>query len=246
MNNRRIFILAIIITLISIGIVIYAANKQPVDAKIIAYTADPASQEIGFYWRDDSSRVIGSIANLKTLVESRNRELLFAVNGGMFDPQFAPQGLYVENGKTIKPLDTSQGHDNFYLMPNGVFYITNDNKAVVCKTADYEDKGQIKYATQSGPMLVIDGEIHPAFRQGSHNIHVRNGVGILPDGRVLFAMSRIRINFYELALYFKSRGCRNALYLDGFVSRTYLPQEGCTGTEGNLGVMIGITRPASK
>jgi uncharacterized protein YigE (DUF2233 family) len=97
-------------------------------------------------------------------------------------------------------------------------------------------------STQSGLMLIIDGEIHPAFKEGSSSLYVRNGVGILPDNRIVFAMSREAVNFYSFANYFKSLGCRNALYLDGFVSRTYLPEKDWTQLDGNFGVMIGVTK----
>jgi uncharacterized protein YigE (DUF2233 family) len=90
-------------------------------------------------------------------------------------------------------------------------------------------------------MLVIDGKIHPEFKEGSKNVNIRNGVGILPDNRIVFAMSKSEINFYDFANYFKSLGCKNALYLDGFVSRTYLPEQNWTQTDGNFGVIIGVT-----
>jgi len=243
MSNNKFFFLAVIATFLSMSIIIFAANQRPADEKIISYIADPESQEITLYWKNDSNAIIGSIANLKTHIESKNRELAFAMNGGMFDADFCPQGLYIEKARTLKPLDKSSGDGNFYLEPNGVFYITTDNKAVICKTKDFADDGNIKYATQSGPMLVIDGKLHPAFTDGSKNIHIRNGVGILPDGKVVFAISEIRMNFYDFASYFKSLGCKNALYLDGFVSRAYIPEKGRLQTDGNLGVMIAVTSP---
>ena len=99
----------------------------------------------------------------------------------------------------------------------------------------------IMYATQSGPMLVINNNIHPVFVKGSKNLHVRNGVGVLPDGKLLFAMSKDVITLYDFAEFFKSHGCKNALYLDGFVSRTYLPKEKWEQLDGNFGVIIGET-----
>jgi uncharacterized protein YigE (DUF2233 family) len=108
-------------------------------------------------------------------------------------------------------------------------------------TGQFLKKEMIKYATQSGPMLIIDGQIHPAFKAGSTNVNIRNGVGILPDGRVIFAMSKTAVNFYDFANYFKSLDCKNALYLDGVVSRTYLPERNWIQTDGDFGVIIGIT-----
>ena len=84
--------------------------------------------------------------------------------------------------------------------------------------------------------------MHPRFNKGSANVHIRNGVGILPDGNILFAMSKEKVNFYDFASYFRQKGCKNALYLDGFVSRTYLPSKGWRQFEGNFGVIIGETK----
>lgn len=48
------------------------------------------------------------------------------------------QGLYIENGVLQLPVDTTSGPGNFYLKPNGIFYITQDNRAVVCPTVDFK------------------------------------------------------------------------------------------------------------
>jgi uncharacterized protein YigE (DUF2233 family) len=88
---------------------------------------------------------------------------------------------------------------------------------------------------------LVDGKIHSSFKQGSSNLNIRNGVGILPDGRVVFAMSKAGVSFYDFAEYFKNLGCRDALYLDGFVSRTYCTEKNWMQTDGNFGVIIGVT-----
>jgi uncharacterized protein YigE (DUF2233 family) len=139
------------------------------------------------------------------------------------------------------PLDTTSGTGNFYLKPNGVFYVTTLDQPVVCTTSAFVNDGSIRYATQSGPMLLVDGKIHPAFKAGSTNLNIRNGVGILPDNTIIFAMSKKEINFYDFASYFRRLGCNDALYLDGFVSRTYLPEKNWIQTDGNFGVIIGVT-----
>ncbi len=90
-------------------------------------------------------------------------------------------------------------------------------------------------------MLVIDNVIHSVFNEGSKNLNIRNGVGILENGNLVFVMSKNEINFYDFAFYFKKLGCKNALYLDGYVSRTYLPEENWIQTDGNFGVIIGVT-----
>ncbi|WP_245843697.1 phosphodiester glycosidase family protein [Niastella vici] len=127
-----------------------------------------------------------------------------------------------------------------------MFYITTANVPAICKTEDFVNKGNVKYATQSGPLLVINGTINPAFKEGSTNVNIRNGVGILPNNEVVFAMSKGEVNFFDFAGYFKKMGCRYALYLDGFVSRTYLPEKDWTQTDGNFGVIIGVTEVKGK
>ncbi|HEV7230206.1 MAG TPA: phosphodiester glycosidase family protein, partial [Bacteroidia bacterium] len=171
----------------------------------------------------------------------KHQTLLFATNGGMYKPDNSPQGLFIQSGKVLAKLDTASGSGNFYLKPNGVFYITSGKQAFICNTSSFKDSGQVLFATQSGPILVIDGKIHSGFTRGSKNLNIRNGVGILPDNRIVFAMSKEPISFYDFANYFKSLGCKNALYLDGFVSRTYLPEKKWEQTDGNFGVIIGVT-----
>lgn len=214
--------------------------QDAIDDQILSYTVDTKTQDLQLYWKNDRGEILKTIQNLKSYVESKNATLVFAMNAGMFKKDFSPQGLFIQNQKTFAVLDTANGKGNFYLKPNGVFYLTTDNIPFVCKTTDFLNNGKIKYATQSGPMLVIDGQIHVAFKEGSTNLNIRNGVGILPNNKVVFAMSKKEINFYDFAKYFQSLGCQNALYLDGFVSRTYLPEKKWIQTDGNFGVMIGV------
>ena len=208
------------------------------DRKIISYTVDLQKQDIGFYWKDDSGHIFRSIQHLKEYLERRHKKLVFAMNGGMFKTDHSPQGLYIQQGALLAPLDTSSGNGNFYMKPNGVFYITTGNKAVVCPTEEFKNSAQVKFATQSGPLLLINGAVHPSFRAGSANVNLRNGVGIISEHQLLFAMSVEPINFYDFAEYFRQNGCQNALYLDGFVSRTYLPEKKCIQTDGDFGVII--------
>lgn len=230
-----------LLLLLTAVLIVFTTTQNSIDDQILAYTVDTKTQNLQLYWKNDHGETFKSIQNLKTYVERKNLTLTFAMNGGMFNKNFSPQGLFIQNKKTLAVIDTADGNGNFYLKPNGVFYVTTDNISFVCKTINFLDNGSIKYATQSGPMLVIDGQIHPAFKDGSTNLNIRNGVGILPDNKVVFAMSKKEINFYDFAKYFQSLGCKNALYLDGFVSRAYLPEKKWAQTDGNFGVIIGVT-----
>jgi len=241
MKSARIIIFSFALILTTTVILSYKYSQN--DDRFITYAVNPKKQELKLYWKSEKGENFRSIQNLKSWLQKNKKGLVFAMNGGMYKADNSPQGLFIENQETLSLLDTSSGGGNFYLKPNGVFYITTDNVPVICPTRDFKDNGEIKYATQSGPMLVIDGQIHPAFKEGSTNLNIRNGVGILPDGRVIFVMSKKEINFYDFANYFKSLGCKNALYLDGLVSRTYLPEKEWTQTDGNFGVVIGVTIP---
>jgi len=240
-NRNRIYIFTTLTILAIAGLIAFGQTKPKTDQRFISYTLDAKKQDLKFYWKDDSQQIFKSISNLKSWLDTKNKDLKFAMNGGMFKKDNSPHGLYIENHKTLSLLDTTSGNGNFYLKPNGVFYITTDNLPVIIKTTDFQNLANIKYATQSGPMLVIDGQIHSAFKEGSTNLNIRNGVGILPNNKIIFAMSKKEINFYDFANYFKSLGCKNALYLDGFVSRTYLPEQKWTQIDGNFGVIIGVT-----
>ncbi|UOQ71029.1 phosphodiester glycosidase family protein [Hymenobacter cellulosilyticus] len=213
------------------------------EGRFVSYQVDLRRQTLRLYWRDDAGQPLRSLQRLADWLRGRKQNLVFGMNAGMYKAGNVPLGLFIQDARVITPLDTTAGSGNFYLLPNGVFYITATNKAVVCPTAAFRYSEAIAYATQSGPMLVVEGRIHPAFKPGSPNLNIRNGVGVLPDGRVLFAMSRQPISLYDFAEYFRQQGCRNALYLDGLVSRTYAPKEQWVQTDGDFGVMIGVSEP---
>lgn len=242
MHYKLRFLVIIVTLLVSSA---FIERKNSTEDSILSYTVEPKLQQLDFYWKDNN-QVIGSLENLKKVVEGQNKKLVFAMNGGMYKQDNSPQGLFIQNNKTITPLDTAKGSGNFYMKPNGIFYLTSNNTPVICTTQEFVNNGKIKYATQSGPMLVIDGKIHPSFKNGSANLNIRNGVGILPDNKLVFAMSKNEINFYDFANYFKKLGCKNALYLDGFVSRTYLPEKKWIQTDGSFGVIIAVTEDKQK
>lgn len=209
---------------------------------LLIHLVDLKKSDLAFYLKDEQGKFFHNHKNLKSELAKKGKKLTFAVNGGMYNRDHSPQGLYIENGRLVAPLDTqSAGYGNFYLQPNGVFYLTKNKNGFVKTTSNFQLEQDITFATQSGPMLVIDGKIHPVFREGSKNLNIRNGVGVLPDGRLLFVMSKTKINLYNFANFFKKQGCQNALYLDGFVSRTYLPEQDYEEFDGKFGVIIGET-----
>jgi uncharacterized protein YigE (DUF2233 family) len=174
---------------------------------------------------------------------SRGQTLLFATNAGMYRPDYGPVGLYVAGGKEKSSLKlcktTSVG--NFCLKPNGVFALTQNGAAVVV-SEHYPRLSGVSLATQSGPMLVVDGKIHQAFKPGSTSVHIRNGVGVRKATEVVFAISEDAVNFYSFAKFFRDGlGCPNALYFDGSVSSLYLKDQRDTQI-AFLGPMIGVVK----
>jgi uncharacterized protein YigE (DUF2233 family) len=240
-NKNRSFILTTLFILVTAGIFVFTQGQKSTDTRFVSYLVDPKKQDLKLYWKNDNQENFKSIGNLNIWLAKNHKRLVFAMNAGMYKHDNSPQGLFIENRNQITPLDTTSGSGNFYLKPNGVFYISVDNLPTICTTTNFIDHGKIKYATQSGPMLVIDGQIHSAFKEGSANLNIRNGVGILPNNKIIFAMSKKEINFYDFANYFKTMGCKNALYLDGLVSRTFLPEQNWLQMDGNFGVIIGVT-----
>lgn len=220
---------------------LYAQNPDKISSRVLYKVVDSKSEQIDFHWKNKNDSIISTLGQLNKHLKNDNKTLLFGMNGGMFLPDYSPVGLYIENNKKIKGINISESSGNFNLKPNGVFVLYNNNKAQVFVSEAYGDDPNIKYATQSGPMLLIDGEYHPAFNKGSTNLNIRNGVGILPNGNVVFAMSKGFINFYDFATFFKNMGCKNALYLDGAVSQVYYPGKDWEQTNRKFGILISVT-----
>lgn len=239
------YLLALICTIkVTIAVCLIGAIlcfKLQDENKIISYVANTHHQEIKLYYKNSNGQPLASLQNLKNYVESQNQQLIFAMNGGMYQQNNVPLGLYIENKKLITPLNTKTGSGNFYLKPNGVFYIDTKKTPHICTTESFKNKN-VKYATQSGPMLIVDSKINIAFKEGSQNLNIRNGVGVLNDSTVVFAISKEEVNFYDFAKFFLNMGCKNALYLDGFVSRAFIPEKKWLQTDGNFGVMIGVAK----
>lgn len=176
---------------------------------------------------------------------------LMITNAGMFMPDFMPEGLLIEGlGNKISELDTTSvfSDANFYLKPNGVFYIDTSNFAGILSTELYlkesvKRKFAIKYATQSGPMLVINGQLHKAFTENSLNKKIRSGVGIRTSKNIIFVISKNEVNFFDFASLFRDiLNCQNALYLDGAISKMYLYDINSQEKGGRFGPLISVSK----
>lgn len=160
---------------------------------------------------------------LEARIQSGRRRLIWAMNAGMYHPDRSPVGLLVSRSNERSRLNIERGKGNFFLMPNGVFEVTQFGPGVQTTSAWRDDLyGETREATQSGPMLVVAGRLHPAFENDSPSRLIRNGVGVA-DETVVMAISTTRVNFYEFASFMRDLGCSDALYLDGNVSSVFAP-----------------------
>ncbi len=169
--------------------------------------------------------------------------LAFALNAGMFHPDYRPVGLYIENGQELVHVNTNAGPGNFHLKPNGIFYV-GDGEAGVLETVGFLKRmPKARFATQSGPMLVIDGKLHPRLARANVSAKARDGVCVRGEGVVLFAISEGPVPFDTFERLFRDGlKCRNALFLDGgSAPALYIPSEARGGNSFiGLGPMIGV------
>lgn len=177
-----------------------------------------------------SGKPLRSLAALAPFVEADKSTPLFAMNAGMYDDAGEPIGLYVSEGKTRKELNRASGEGNFHLLPNGVFWVDSAGRYHVDTTVDYANRTNtpdVVEASQSGPMLVVGGKLHPDFSADGESRHRRNGVGIDALGAAWFAISDEPVSFGKFARLFRDElKCTNALYFDGAVSSIWIPEEG--------------------
>ncbi|MEL7488282.1 MAG: phosphodiester glycosidase family protein [Pseudomonadota bacterium] len=217
-------------------------NEIVNDVPFVACAFDPKQHRIETFHADEEGAPYRHFRALAADLARRGRVLAFAMNAGMYDKARRPIGLYVENGEVQKTANTNDGPGNFHLKPNGVFYVDTEERAGVMETSAFLAAGtKPRFATQSGPMLVIDGAVHPRFLPDSASRKIRNGVGVGEDGTVYFAKSDGPVTFHAFATYFRDRlGAPNALFLDGTISRVYAPEIGRRDAGAAMGPMVGV------
>ena len=205
------------------------------DRPFTVCTADLSQHRIDLLLRDAEGAVIGGFDALPD-------DTLFAMNAGMYHPDRRPVGLYVEDGAEAAPIVTRAGPGNFGMLPNGVFCVTDDGARVIESRAFAADPPACRHATQSGPMLLIDGAVHPRFIEDSPYLNLRNGVGVSPDGGTAhFVITDRPTSFHEMATLFRDAlGVRDALYFDGRVSRLFAPGIGRDDPGRRLGPIVAV------
>jgi uncharacterized protein YigE (DUF2233 family) len=203
---------------------------------------DLRKQTVRLYWKRPDGTPYAYLSALPRTLEGEAARLQFATNAGMFDPALKPVGLYVEQGRELVHANTSSGYGNFHMKPNGVFFISANRAAVAETRAFLKQRLHADLATQSGPMLVINGRLHPRFDRRSTSLKTRNGVGVRADGKVIFVISQGEVSFDAFARLFRDGlNCPNALFLDGgSASSLYAPSINRHGNIVSLGPMLAV------
>lgn len=202
---------------------------------------DLATQQLRLFWQDDKGQPLRRLDRLAAWLKPQGKTLVFGMNAGMYHADGGPVGLLVIDGRELAPLNLSDGQGNFFLKPNGVFLIDANGPRVI-DAADYPASQEgVRHATQSGPLLLKNGQIHPAFRPSSASRYIRNGVCAL-GGQAIFVISERPVSLHEFASFFRDElHCQDALYLDGSVSSLYSPKLGRNDRWHELGPLFGVT-----
>lgn len=191
-------------------------------ADYVICTIEPGKTDLRLFWKGADGEPYRYFSGIAEAVHAEGGTLALAVNAGMYLTDFSPIGLYVEDGKELRPASVAKAPagsgmvPNFYKRPNGVFFLGDTGAGILPTEVFVKQRPQVRLATQSGPMLVIGNKINPIFIPGSSDRTRRSGVGVCSDGMVRFAISDGVVNFHDFARLFRDHlHCADALFLDG-------------------------------
>jgi uncharacterized protein YigE (DUF2233 family) len=218
------------------------------DTPFTVCRVDLKAEQLELFWRDDAGRAFRQFSALREALEAKDKRLVFAVNAGMYRPDFSPVGLFVAEGKELVPLNRHVGSGNFSQQPNGVFLVEG-NTARVMTTDDYaKENPKPLLATQSGPMLVHEDKVTTSEVMAPNSTwrKIRNGVCAPSPGAVVFVVSEAPVTFYGFAEFFRdSLDCREALYLDGTISSLFVPSLHREDRGSDMGPILGVATAVS-
>jgi uncharacterized protein YigE (DUF2233 family) len=204
---------------------------------------DLNKDHLELFWRDDAGRPYRQFSALREALQVKGKTLEFAVNAGMYKPDLSPVGLFVVGSQELVPLNRHVGSGNFSQQPNGVFLVEGSSARVIA-TDDYDkERPKPSLATQSGPMLVHEGEITTSAVMNPNSTwrKIRNGVCAPSPDAVVFVLSESPVTFYEFAGFFRDAlHCREALYLDGTISSLYAPKLNRDDHGSDMGPILGV------
>jgi uncharacterized protein YigE (DUF2233 family) len=218
------------------------------DTPFTVCRVDLKAEQLELFWRDDAGRPYRQFSALREALAAKDKRLVFAVNAGMYLPDFSPVGLFVTEGRELAPLNRRVGSGNFSQQPNGVFLVEGSSARVVT-TDDYaKENPKPLLATQSGPMLVHEDKVTTSAVMNPNSTwrKIRNGVCAPSPDVVVFVVSESPVTFYEFAGFFRdSLHCREALYLDGTISSLYAPSFHREDRGSDMGPILGVATAAS-
>lgn len=224
-------------------------KREVAGASYVTCAVDPKAGRLRLFWKDADGQPYRTFAAVAKAVEAEGKSLAFAMNAGMYTDDFTPLGLHVEGGQELRPANRAEIKasgvvPNFYKKPNGIFFIDKNGPAILPTAAFLKRRTQASLATQSGPMLVIDGKLNSIFIVGSTDRTRRSGVGICKGGTVRFAISDDPVNFHDFAQFFRDElKCAEALFLDGGRGAgVYVPAMGRDDWSGHggYGPIVGL------
>jgi uncharacterized protein YigE (DUF2233 family) len=223
--------------------------KKLGDTLLTVCRVDLKSEQLDLFWRDDAGRPFRQFSALREALKPHGKQLVFAVNAGMYRPDFAPVGLFVAEGRELVPLNRHVGSGNFSQQPNGVFLVEGGS-ARVMTTEDYaKENPKPVLATQSGPMLVHEGKITTSAVMNANSTwrKIRNGVCAPSPDSAFFVISEYPVTFYDFAAFFRdSLHCQEALYLDGTISSLYVPSLNREDRGSDMGPILGVVTNANQ
>ena len=226
---------------------VLAVESQDLQFQDTGYSVckiDMRRDDIRLFLRGADGLPYGDFATLNAALEAQGQTLGFAMNAGIYHPDRRPVGYYVEEGAEYMRLLLRASVGNFGLLPNGLLCLTDRSIEVVETLRFVARKQSCRFATQSGPMLVIDGALHPRFLKQSSSRYRRNGVGTWANGvEAIFVMSKGFVTFHQFFSLFKDYlGVPQALYFDGNVSRLFAPKLSRNDLGRKLGPIIAVVR----
>jgi uncharacterized protein YigE (DUF2233 family) len=204
---------------------------------------DLRSYNVAVFHAGHDGKAFGSLEKFDKAMSGEGRPVLLAMNAGMYHEDLTPVGLLVQKGREVASLNVAGGEGNFFLKPNGVLLVRSDGKAAIMETNAYAAaKPDVAFATQSGPMLVIDGRPHPRFEANGTSRHIRNGVGVRDENTVVLAISRSQVSLGSFARLFRDAlHCPNALFFDGVVSALSNGERMIVGGNYPAGPIIAVS-----
>jgi len=242
-HTARISLVGAFLFLCGVAHAVECGFKTEGETSFTACRVDLKGEDLILFWRDEAGRPYRQFSALREALRAKGKQLLFAVNAGMYRPDFSPVDLFVADGREFVPLNRHVGSGNFSQQPNGVFLIEGHSARVITTDEYASEHPKPLLATQSGPMLVHEGEITTSAVMSPNSTwrKIRNGVCAPSSDAVVFVISEAPVTFYEFASYFRdSLHCREALYLDGTISSLYAARLNREDRGSEMGPILGV------